>query len=165
MPLPSTMTPIANITLSSNTTPVTFNNIPQTYTDLLIVANARGSSDIESDINIIFNGDTAANYSDTRMYADANVGSDRHTNYNYIIVGRQGATTFAPNIIHIMNYTNTNMFKTVISRSGHSNVITMTNVGIWRSTSAITSISFTQGGAQSYKSGSSFTIYGIKAAP
>lgn len=166
--MPSTYTPITSTTLTSNTATVTLSGIPSTYTDLVVVANTRGSSDIESDIYIRFNSDSGTNYSYTRMYGQVGtIGSDRGTNQNYMVIGRQGGTVFAPNIYHIMNYSNTTTFKNVIARSGHATtgaLITLANVGLWRSNSAITSISFVQGGAQSYKIGSTFTLYGIKAA-
>lgn len=168
MPLPSTMIPIANNTLTSNTASVTFSNIPQDYTDLVLVFNPRGSSDVESDINIRFNSDSGSNYSMTRMYGQgATKGSDRQTNTTDINIGRQGGSVFAINIVNIMNYSNSSTFKTVVARSGHAtsgSSITLGNCGLWRSTSAITSINLIQTGAQSYKTGSSFTLYGIKAA-
>lgn len=167
--MPSTYTPIASTTLGSDTATVTLSGIVGTYTDLVVVATTRGSSDTESDIYIRFNSDSGTNYSYTRMYGQYtnSVGSDRGSNQNYIVIGRQGGSVFAPNIYHIMNYANTTTFKTVVARSGHGttgSALTLANVGLWRSTAAITSVSFVQGGAQSYKAGSTFTLYGIKAA-
>lgn len=168
MPLPSTYTPIFNLTISTSFNSITVSNIPQNYTDLVFMFNARGSNDIESDIGIRFNSDTSTAYSDTRMYGESlSAGSDRHTTINYINIGRQGGTVFAPNIYNIMNYTNANAFKNVVARSGHatsSGSITLANIGIWRSTSAITTIDLVQLGAQNYKSGCTFALYGIKAA-
>ena len=168
MPLPSTMTPIATQELSSNAASVSFSNIPQTYTDLVLVINVRGSSDTESDIGFRVNSDTASNYSQTRIYGQvSSVGSDRGSSATSINIGRQGGSVFAPNTIHIMNYANTTTNKTILARSSHAtsgSSITLANVGLWRSTSAITGITLIQLGAQSYKTGSTFTLYGVKAA-
>lgn len=169
MPLPSTMTPIATNTLTSNAASVTFNNIPQSYTDLVLVFNPRGSNDVESDINIRFNSDSASNYSVTRMYGQVSTaGSDKTTSSTDLNIGRQGGSLFAINMINIMSYSNSSIFKSVIARYGHAtsgSSITVETIGLWRSTSAITSITLIQTGAQSYKTDSSFTLYGIKAAP
>lgn len=164
----STYTPITTTTLGSDTATVTLSGIVGTYTDLVVVATTRGSSDTESDIWIRVNSDSSANYSSTRMYAqNSSTGTDRGSNSTSINIGRQGGSVFAPNIIQFMNYSNTNVFKTILARSGHATAgspIILANVGVYRSTNAITSISFIQLGAQSYKAGSTFTLYGIKAA-
>jgi hypothetical protein len=38
------------------------------------------------------------------------------------------------------------------------------NVGLWRNTSAITSITLTAGSSKNFISGCTFSLYGIKAA-
>ncbi len=164
----ATYIPIANNTLTSDAASVTFNNFTG-YTDLILIANCRGSNDVESDINLQFNADTGSNYSMTRMYGQVSTaGTDRASNASSIVVGRQGGTVFAPNIIHIFNYSNSTSHKSIIARSGHhssdASAITLANVGMYRSNNAITSITLIQTGAQNYKTGSSFSLYGIKAA-
>lgn len=161
-----TYTPLATQTLASDAASVTFSSISGAYTDLVLVMSVKGSSDIESDINLRVNSDTASNYSYTRIYGQAAVGSDRASTQTSINIGRQGGGAFAPNIMHFMNYANTTTNKTILNRSGHASTdaITLVNVGLWRSTSAITSITLLQSGAQSYKTNCTFTLYGIKAA-
>lgn len=164
----ATYIPISNTTLTSNQSSVTFNNF-NGYTDLIIIANCRGSNDIESDINLQFNSDTNSNYSMTRMYGQTSTaGTDRLSSRTDINFGRQGGTVFAPNIIHIFNYSNSTSYKSILVRSGHhssdASAITLMNVGMYRSNNAITSITFIQTGAQNYKTGSTFSLYGIKAA-
>lgn len=164
----TTYEPIATTTLGSDTTPVTFSSIPSTYTDLVVMVNTRGSNNIESDFYIRFNSDSGSNYSRIRLYGfGTSAGTDKGNNELHMNIGRQGANVWAPNIINIMDYSNTTTYKTVIARTGHatpSQAIVLSSIGLWRSTSAITSITFIQGGAQSYKIGSTFTLYGIKAA-
>ena len=65
---------------------------------------------------------------------------------------------------HIMNYTSTNMFKTVIHRGGAAAQETIAAVGVWRSTSAVTSLTIYPDNSRTWNAGSIFTIYGIKAA-
>jgi hypothetical protein len=70
-------------------------------------------------------------------------------------------------IFHLQNYSNSTTYKTVLNRTNYagSGGWTVASVGLWRDTSAITSIriaiSETQTG--NFISGSTFTLYGIKA--
>jgi hypothetical protein len=62
-----------------------------------------------------------------------------------------------------MNYSNTVTNKTVIARGNTTDFAVRASVGQWRSTAAITSIAVKMGSSQ-FAAGSSFTLYGIKAA-
>jgi hypothetical protein len=63
-----------------------------------------------------------------------------------------------------MNYANTTTQKTILNRHGYvlGSNITRYAVGLWRSTAAITSITFTP--ANGFEAGTNFTLYGILAA-
>ena len=81
------------------------------------------------------------------------------------------ANTFATSIVQINNYANTSVYKTALIRGNSINPSTSasnatTLVGLWRSTAAINSITiYSEGGGSYYiASGSTFTLYGIKAA-
>ena len=63
---------------------------------------------------------------------------------------------------NIMNYTNTAIFKPVVGRYDYSGQVE-THAGLWRNTAAITSVSMVSLG-QAFVTGSTFTLYGIKAA-
>jgi hypothetical protein len=63
-----------------------------------------------------------------------------------------------------MNYSNTTTYKTVLLRSNNASAITVATVGLWRSTSAINTIKIYADGAAVFSVGSTFTLYGIKAA-
>jgi hypothetical protein len=63
-----------------------------------------------------------------------------------------------------MNYSNTTTYKTWLSRSGASDRATEALVGLWRSTSAITTIALSIDAGATYSTGSTFTLYGIAAA-
>jgi hypothetical protein len=160
--MPSTYEPIATTTLTTTAATVTLSNIPGTYTDLVVVANITSQS-TSDDTKLQFNGDTNSNYSFTRMYVENGVVSDRNSNLTSAFLGRN-STTVTANIFHIMNYSNTTTYKTALGRSGFGTGITLANVALWRSTSAITSITFLPFSSNNFTSGSTFTIYGIKAA-
>jgi hypothetical protein len=169
--MPSTYEPIATTTLGSDTTTVTFSSIPQTYTDLVLIANAQ-STQTGSSINGLrgtFNSDTASNYSATYLYGDGSAaGSIIESNLPIAQLGsmtQTSATYQSINIIHIMNYSNTTTYKTFLVRADSASVDVEARVGLWRSTSAITQISLARGTSPNIiKAGSTFTLYGIKAA-
>jgi hypothetical protein len=170
--MPSTYEPIATTTLGSNAATVTFSSITGSYTDLVLVINA-GTSDGNEGAQFRLNSDSGSNYSVTHLSGTGSVASSgRGAN---LTTGRltQAASLGATNsltsniIIQFMNYSNTATNKTVISRS---NVTTGTYPGVeamvnlYRSTSAITAIELRMSGSGQYITGSTFTLYGIKAA-
>jgi hypothetical protein len=160
----STYSPIASQTLTSSVSSVAFTNIPQYFTDLIIIED--GNSTGSTNINMRFNNDSGSNYSRTRMYGDGSgVGSDRNSNQTSIndIIATTNSTTSRGNYIaQIQNYSNTTTYKTAIFR-GNDSQYTMGAVGLWRSTSAINSIDLICGDAANFRSGSTFNLYGIAA--
>jgi hypothetical protein len=170
----STYEPIATTTLGSSQSSVTFGSggtISQAYTDLFLVFTAKQTGTSNVNIKMTFNSDTGSNYSMTRLYGNGSTASsDRVTSQNNFEVGYPGGSStpsiYALSTINIMNYSNTTTYKSFISRWGNvgtSDSYTLTQVGLWRSTSAITSITLAPV-SNSFDSGSTFTLYGIKAA-
>jgi len=167
--MPATYEPIATTTLGSNQTSVTFSSIPATYTDLILIINAKNDTLTNNEIR--FNGDTNTNYSITAIYGSGTAAaSTRETNNAYGSIDMNaymGTSDFSyNNIIHIMNYANTTTFKTYLCRANSSGYGVDAIVGLWRKTpEAITSLSIlTTTGTRNYATGSTFTLYGIKAA-
>jgi hypothetical protein len=164
----STYTPIATQTLGSSTSSITFTSIPSTYTDLVMVSNI-GTVGGNITSGIQFNGDTATNYSFTALYGDgSSAGSGRVPNNTSIYVNyyAEATTTLLAQtvIYHIQNYANTNTYKTVLTRASSAPSGVSAVVGLWRSTAAITSLVLRSTSANNYAAGSTFTLYGIKAA-
>jgi len=161
MPLPSTMTPIATNTLVSNSANLTFSNIPQTYTDLVLVGVAKFSAN-PSYSGIIFNGDSGTNYSSTFVRGNGtSASSGRNTTAGQISSGSYSANFIIDNF-NIQNYSNATTYKTVLYRTSQDNDV-LARVGLWRNTAAITSITY-QIDTGNILAGSSFTLYGVKAA-
>lgn len=168
--MPATYDKINSNTLSTSATDVTFSSIPGTYTDLVIVMSVFTSSDGESP-QFQFNSDTATNYSTTFVEGNGSSAAsyrfssrgNLETSYN---IGGN-STSPSPIITHINNYSNSTTHKTVLTRwnsaSGGTYPGVNATVGLWRSTAAITSIKIYPG-AGNFNSGSTFTLYGIKAA-
>jgi hypothetical protein len=175
----STYTPIFTTTLGSAAASVTFSSIPSTYTDLVLVSFAQGqASGGDNRLQLQFNGDTATNYSSTYLVGNGSTASSaRDTNRSQIDnvtqLADSGSSSFSPFIHHIMNYANTTTYKTVLQRGNDAGDTTTSyrqtgaSAGLWRSTSAITSIVIKGGGGNSssgFSAGSTFTLYGIAAA-
>ena len=156
-----TYEPIATTTLGSNLSTVTFSSISGSYTDLVVISNATLSAGVG--FGMYFNSDTGSNYSFTYMYGDgSSAASGRNANTTRINIGN-GNTTYSTYKAHIQNYSNTTTYKSVISNGGIGNEIAIAFAGTWRSTSAINSITF-QPASGTINTGSTFTLYGIKAA-
>ena len=164
-----TYTPIATNTLSSATSTVTFSSITGTYKDLVLIING-GTSVNDSFANLTFNSDSGSNYSITRLVGNGTTASSgRSSNQTRIFIGYDAApnTAFQFNsIVNKMNYSNTTTYKTVLTRdnspAGTSYPGAAANVGLWRSTSAITTITLISN-TSNFISGSTFSLYGIGA--
>lgn len=152
------------VTLGSAAASITFSSIPQTYTDLVVVVSGNGA--VSTGICMQFNGATT-NYSLTQLGANGSAASSaRRTSQSFINLTYSGyfTTTGQSNIIaNVMNYANTTTYKTVLTRSGNAANGVDAIVGLWSSTAAITSITIVNDGSGNIASGTTFSLYGIKA--
>lgn len=164
----STFRKIQSETLSSNQTSIIFNNIPQTYTDLNISLIA-GHNNRAGAFVIYFNSDTGTNYTSSYMLGTgSSQAASCSNNTNGIInFGDLGSSTIVNLIeININRYTETNRNKSTQSIfSSKERGRILLNFGLWRNTSAITSITLSYtNGADTFASGTVATLYGIEAA-
>lgn len=163
---------IATQTLGSAAASVTFSSIPSTYTDLVFVVNAAQAVN-NSPVYVRVNGLTTSIYSNTFLYGNGT--SAVSSRYNTAALGGAGFNLDNVNerpfpadfsgvaTYHFMNYSNTTTNKTVLLRHGTASGWTMANVGLIQTTNAISSLNiypFTG----SFATGSTFSLYGIKAA-
>jgi hypothetical protein len=152
---------------------ITFSSIPTTYTHLQIRATIRGNySSANMSSTIVLNGDTAANYAQHQLLGNGGTvtasGTANTTSISPINYPAASGTTNAFNgvIIDILDYKNTNKNKTIKYFNGYHNGSTYgasLNSGLWRSTAAISSITFTAA-VGSYVSATRFSLYGIRGA-
>lgn len=170
--MPVTYEPIATTTLGSAVGTVTFSSIPATYTDLIFVTSPTATNN-NYDIGFRYNSDSGSNYSMTTIVVNtdnsASAYSTRETNVSSIRSNTNINNTIPnPLVMQIQNYANTTTFKTSLSRIGvpSGGYGIAATVGLWRSTSAINEITLVLlgGGSTTFKAGSVFTLYGIKAA-
>jgi hypothetical protein len=170
MPAGKTYEPIAKTTLTSDELSVTFSSISSSYTDLVLVCGSLGMNAGGSAGRLRFNGDTGSNYSAIWFYGTGSTaGKDRDSNQTSmrVIGANQGPGTSNNDnyIIHIMAYSKTNINKPVVVRGNAPTNETYILTGLWRSTSAINSITLlSYNGTDKFKTGSTFTLYGIAAA-
>ena len=151
---------------------ITFSSIPQDYTHLQIRGIHRSAS-TSGTIDMQFNADTATNYSRHFILGDGatiSSGATTSTNLLRILNSASSASTsncFGGVIVDILDYTNTNKFKTVRNISGvdlNGSGSVEFRSGNWRSTNAITSIKIFNDSGNSLAQYSSFALYGIKAS-
>jgi hypothetical protein len=159
---------IATATPSGVTT-ITFSSIPSTYTHLQLRLLTRTATSASDFIAIRFNGDTASNY--TYHYLEGNGSSayaggaapDTVITWNGAD-GGDTANTFNACVFDILDYANTNKFKTARFLQGHdlngSGLVGLRS-GLWRNTSAINSITVLTF-SPNFATGSSIALYGIK---
>jgi hypothetical protein len=160
----NTYVELDKITVSgSSTNTVTLSAIPQTYKDLVIVC--AGTQASLTDMAIRFNGDTAGNYSKTLFYGTGSAsGTAGYTTANQIFVTYQ-STTEANVIMHIMNYADTSVQKTVLAKGSAAGTGVQLNAGAWRKSplEAISSVTVFPASGANFSNGFTVSLYGIAA--
>jgi hypothetical protein len=164
MPDTSTEVAIATTTLGSTATNITFSSISSAYTDLRIVFT--GTSTGNAGFLVRFNGDSATNYSQTNLIGDgsaaASNASSSSSSFDFSINNNMGTTPVFFYSLDIFSYSGST-FKTSLMQQNHDNNgsgSVVRNVGLYRSTSAITSIALSVS-ANNFSIGSTATLYGI----
>jgi hypothetical protein len=113
------------------------------------------------------NSDTGSNYSSTFLYGNGTSALSARVSSNTYGYANYGSavftSTFNVQIVQFMNYSNTTTNKTFLARGNEAASGTDAIVNLWRSTTAISTIKVYPS-AQNWATGSTFTLYGIKAA-
>ena len=168
---------IATVTLASDTATISFTGIPSTYSSLQIRGIGRatfGSTSTEG-VYITMNGDGAGNYATHHLTGDgtsAAAGAYSTPNGSYIFannllpMNNETANMFGAFVFDIHDYASTSKFKTLRAMYGYNNNTSTDSFvrllsGLWRSTSAVTSITFTPE-LGSFKTGTKIALYGVK---
>ena len=140
---------------SSSASSITFSNIPNTYKHLQIRGIARTARTTFSNDGLVlqFNSDTNSNYSRHQLTGDGanfDLGSAATSTFMFTQVAGNGgiADMFGAFVIDVLDYANSNKYKTARFFSGEDNnsganqqtgFISLSS-GSWRNTNAITSI-------------------------
>lgn len=165
--MPATYEPIATTTLGSATNSINFTSIPSTYTDLVIILV--GTVSVAAVPCIRFNSDTGTNYSGTNIAGNGTGAvSSRSVGDTQIFSNfTQNFSTTVPGLlqIDIFSYAGSTNKSVFVRESRDENGFGLASslVGLWRNTSAITSINL-RPESQNWKIGTTATLYGILRA-
>ena len=160
---------------------ISFSSIPSTYKHLQIrgIAQDNRTTYNQSSFGFRFNGDSGSNYSYHFLQASWGAGAtgvdsmgSGSQNQAYSvgsIVSSVTANTFGSFVIDILDYANTNKYKTIRGLSGADansatgyRPIPRLGSGSWQSTSAINSMTIYSEFGSAFNQYSSFALYGIK---
>lgn len=158
-----TYEPIASTTLGSAASSVTFSDLPGTYTDLIVVFG--GTAAGTGYISVRVNSDTGSNYSSTLLRGSGSAASSaRYSSQTEMFVsqGNTLSTGVSDAVVMLMSYANTNVNKTLLTSAGNAGIEVNRGVSLWRSTSAITSVTLL--GSQNFSSGTTISLFGVRAA-
>jgi hypothetical protein len=159
---------IQTVTLTGNASTVTFSNIPQNYTDLIVYASIRGTTTAEYILTDIWFNGSSTGFS-SRGLEGTGSNTAQYTNASIYTNAGNGATTtsntFSNHFIYVPNYTSS-VFKSVLVDGVLENNATLAYAsiqsGLWSNTSAITSVEI-KSRADNFIANSTFTLYGIGA--
>jgi hypothetical protein len=169
--MPKGMQPIYTQNITGTVSTVSFNNIPQNYTDLKLIWSGRSTNPnnvyFDAAIFMTLNNDAGSNYGRLRMYSvgSGTGGTDRTSNATSATLGLLTASDTLANVfsngeLHIPNYFGTR-FKTFVGTSVCENnttaAVMQTTGGVWKSNAPITSIQI----SGTWTVNSSITLYGI----
>jgi len=167
--MPATYEPIQSYTLGSAAATITFSSIPATYTDLRLILI--GTTSASGTMRLRFNSDTATNYSYTDLTGNGSTAASSRgtstTNINITTGLVSGSSTTIPvvSFVDIFSYAGSTFKTCLISASQDYNGTgtTMQEVGLYRSTTAISTINLLLS-TGNYSIGTTATLYGIKNA-
>lgn len=163
---------IATVTVGAGgTSTITFSSIPSTYKHLQVRYFVRTTSGSAGDMETIrFNGDTGSNYAMHNVRGDGSgayaSGATSQSSIDLFQApgGGTAANIFGVGIIDILDYTNTNKYKTVRSLGGWDSNGVYQQIGLfsglWLNTNAITSLTVAGGGGSAQYT--TAALYGVK---
>jgi hypothetical protein len=160
---------IATATGTGSSGVITFSSIPSTFKHLQLRITARSSGG-NTEIAFTCNGDTGSNYSYHFVYGDGSAvaasasSSVASMKVAYGSASTALASTNAVNIVDLLDYQDTNKYKTIRSLSGldvnGSGGFAQLSSGSWRSTAAVSTLTLTL--ANNYTTATQIALYGIK---
>jgi hypothetical protein len=152
---------------------VEFTSIPATFTHLQIRGIMRNTASNDYTLRARFNSDTGSNYARHTLKGNGTAASAvGEATQTYMTLDEMSplnsntANTFGAMVMDILDYQNTNKFKTVRTLGGFdANGVgrILFDSSLWRSTSAVTSVTIFMA-ADNLAQYSQFALYGIRSA-
>jgi hypothetical protein len=174
---------IATVTVGAGgSSSIAFTSIVGTYKHLQIrgILQTNRSGYVVDLTKVQFNSDTGANYSSHNLFGGynttPNVTANANTSSNHMqfngLNSSVSASVFTGVVMDILDYSNTNKYKTVRNLQGYDingtagtgslgGTIALSS-GSWRSTSAVTSISISMIDGTLFNQYSTLALYGVK---
>jgi hypothetical protein len=164
--MPTTYEPIATTTLGTAAVDITLSSIPASWTDLRLVfiCPATASS---AGVRVRLNSDSGTNYSFTQLFGNgASATSARSTSVSYLYLIDTNTSQPVFGSMDVFSYAGSTFKTALLERSMDRNGAGTVgrNVGLWQSTSAVTSVYIYNDSAINFPIGTTATLYGIKNA-
>lgn len=163
----TTYDPIATTTLGSAAASITFSSISSAYTDLRLVMTQTNTDNVSPRLRL--NSDTGSNYSITILEGQGTAASSyAYTSQTFAYLAQYASDPTSPSLITIdfMSYSGstnkTFLITTSNDKNGSGSVERV--VGLYRSTSALSTVLLYLGGTSNFAIGTTATLYGIKNA-
>lgn len=155
------ITPLANITLSSSASTVTFSSISGSYRDLYLVMNITATGSM-GETFIQLNTDTGSNYSNVYMQGTGSAANSGTTWATGLFLSYTLGTNPMVNLFTLFDYSATDKHKTSLNRHNKADSTVEAMAGRWANTSAVTSLKILSSSA-SFAAGSTFSLFGVSA--
>jgi hypothetical protein len=163
------MTLIESKTLGTAAASIEFTSIPQDATDLLVVTSLRFSIDL-TDVSLRLNGSDSS-YSMILLYGTGSAAASAANSSGYFVWSGNAnfltstASTFGNSQLYFPNYsgaTNKSVSIEGVSENNDTTSYQTLTAGLWANTAAITSLTFSGGGAGgNFVAGSTISLYKI----
>ena len=165
-----TYSKLASTTVGAGgTSAITFNNIPQNYTDLVLKVSVRTNRGAVADtLNITFNG--SSSYLIRSMYGNSGAGTGNSYGGTtletvWTTAASNTANSFSNSEVYITNYTSSS-YKSLsadsVTETNNADAYQAIVAGLWSNPTAINSISLTSYTSSTIVQYSTFTLYGIR---
>jgi hypothetical protein len=170
---------IASATGTGSSATISVSSIPSTYASLQVRATfkAAGTGFYVDDLLLRLNSDTGSNYTKHILQGNGStasavgIASTTNIDCGRILSSDSALANMTTTvIIDILDYASTSKYKTVRIFSGDEGNINDGSFrvflasGLWQSTSAITSLTFSTSAALNFTSATQVALYGIKGA-
>jgi hypothetical protein len=161
---------IATVSGTGSSNTISFTSIPSTYKHLQVRFISRSTTSSFNQVFFQLNSDTASNYSMHLLLGDGSTASAYgEANATRGSVAMQtgssnGANIYGTSVLDVLDYTNTNKFKTTRGLAGvdaNGSGYVWYSSGNWRSTSSVTSLQLIAE-TGSFTTDSQFALYGIR---
>jgi hypothetical protein len=153
------MTSLASGNLSGSSS-ISITSISGSYNELIVSVSGATDAAGGSNMHVRFNSDTGTNYQWSGVRTDSNVLLNESNDTRIRLSPGASTASTQSAWLNIPNYASTAKYKTATG-PGNNQTSGAFIVGLWKSSSAITSIQISNADAANFLSGT-YTLYGVK---